>query len=259
MPLGFDHAIVGVNDLARAVAGFQALGFTVTERADVGATETENRLVCFEDGSYIEIFSFRTPLSPPEHRWAPLLRAGDGWVDYSVRVDDTAATHARLAAAGIPSIGPRAGGRAIADGRRWGVSALLAGRGVGSAVLPFFIQDTEARRVRVPDGAAAIQPQGASAIVGITLLAADLAALDAALATIYGSGTAIAPRLDGATVARRYDFAGRWIEVIQPARMPPRGEGVLEVTIGRPGGAQAGGGGRVSTPDGSDALLRMTT
>ncbi len=259
MPNGFDHAIVAVHDLAKAAAGFAALGFTVTNRPDVGATETENRLICFQDGSYIEIFSFRDPSKPSEHRWAPLLKGGDGWVDYSVHVDDVAAAHAKLAVAGVATTGPRNGGRALADGRRWGVAVLMAGRGVGSPVLPFLIEDTEARNVRVPDGPAAVQPHGATAVVGVTLLAARLGAVDAALAAVYGPGTAVAPRIDGARAAMRYDFAGRWVEVIEPARLPPRGEGVHEVTIGRPGQTRPGEGTLLPEAGTSAALLRIAT
>ena len=260
MPNGFDHAIVAVNDLGAAEANFRALGFTVTNRPDVGATETENRLVCFEDGSYIEIFSFRDKSKPSEHRWAPLLKAhGDGWVDYSVHVADAAAEHARLTAAGVAATTPRAGGRAIADGRRWGVAVVMAGRGVGSPVLPFLIQDTEARDVRVPDGPAAVQPHKATAIVGITLLTGGIGAVDSALAALYGPGTDVKPRIDGARAARRYDFAGRWIEVIEPAALPARGEGVLEVTVGRPGHAMPGDGTLFPDAATNGARLRIAT
>ena len=61
MLLGFDHAVLGVTDLRRAEADLQSLGFTVTKRLDEGASETENRLICFEDGSYIEVFALRDP------------------------------------------------------------------------------------------------------------------------------------------------------------------------------------------------------
>jgi len=238
---GFDHAIIGVADLARAETDLRGLGFTVTARPDVGATETENRLICFQDGSYIEVFSFRDRTQPSEHRWAPLLAKGDGWLDYSVHVGDVAAEAARLAPSGLPTVGPRSGGRALTDGRRWGVAVLLAGRGVGSPVLPFLIQDIEPREVRVPGGAAAVQPDGITGIVGVTLVASALAAVEPWLATMFGAGAAVAR--PGAAAARRYGFAGRWVEVIEPANdsadaaahLRARGEGLFEVTVGRPG------------------------
>ncbi|HEY6431738.1 MAG TPA: VOC family protein [Acetobacteraceae bacterium] len=244
---GFDHAILGVNDLPRAEADLRGLGFTVTTRPDVGATDTENRLICFPDGSYIEIFAFRDPAHPGSHRWAPVLAKGDGWLDYSLHVADVNAEAQRLNQAGVATVGPRTGGRALADGRRWGVAVLLAGRGVGSPVLPFLIQDTEARATRVPGGDAARQPGGVAGILGIRVLTSALASVEPGLDVVFGAGTAVAH--PGATTARRYVCAGRWVEVIQPANdgtemaahLQRRGEGVYEVLLGRPdetGGAE---------------------
>jgi catechol 2,3-dioxygenase-like lactoylglutathione lyase family enzyme len=240
--LGFDHAILGVRDLARTEADFSKLGFTVTTRPDVGATDTENRLICFADGSYIEIFSFRDPAQPSTHRWAPLLAKGDGWTDYSLRVADIAAEVARLAPSGLPTYDPRTGGRALEDGRRWGVTVLLTGRGAGNVVLPFMIQDTEPHEVRVPRGAATVQPRGVTGIAGITLLTAALAPVEAQLAAVLG------PATTASGPVRRYDIAGRWLEVVEPSggelteHLQARGEGVYEVTLGRPGQTRPGEG-----------------
>jgi hypothetical protein len=168
-----------------------------------------------------------------------LLAKGDGWLDYSVHATDANSEAQRLAQAGLPAVGPRTGGRALADGRRWGVAVLLAGRGAGSPVLPFLIQDTEPREVRVPAGPAAVQPRGASGIVGVTLVTTSLAAVEAGLGAMFGSGMAVAR--PSAVAARRYGFARRWVEVCEPAdgeeaaHLRARGEGVFEVTLGRLG------------------------
>ena len=262
---GFDHAILGVADLARAEADLRGLGFTVTARPDVGATDTENRLICLADESYIEVFTLRGPPSASTHRWAPQLAKGDGWLDYSVHVTDAAAEAARLGPAGLPAIGPRSGGRALTDGRRWGVSVLIAGRGAGSPVLPFLIQDTESRAVRVPGGEAAVQPNGATGVIGVTLLTAALAGIEAGLTAIYGNGASMT-RPDAAA-ARRYEFAGRWVDVIQPANsareaiehLNTRGEGVYEVTLGKIGQHSTGEGRLLPLPATHGARLRLAT
>lgn len=262
---GFDHAVLGVADLARAEADLRGLGFTVTARPDAGATDTENRLICFADGSYIEVFTFRDLQRPSTHRWAPQLAKGDGWLDYSLHVTDIAAEAERLAPSGLPTIGPRTGGRALTDGRRWGVAVLVVGRGVSSPVLPFLIQETESRAVRVPGGSAAVQPNGVTGVVGITLVTAALAELESGLTAIYGSGVSVA-RPDAA-VARRYEFAGRWIDVIQPMNtateasdhLRARGEGVYEVTLGRVGQDNAGEGRLLPLTATHGARLRVVT
>ncbi len=102
-----------------------------------------------------------------------------------------------------------------------------------------------------------MQPQGAAAVVGVTLLTAGLGAVDPALAAVYGAGEDVRPRLPGARAARRYDFAGRWVEVIEPATLPPRGEGVHEVTLGRPGRAQPGQGTLFPETATNGAMLRI--
>ncbi len=262
---GFDHAVLGVNDLRRAEADLRSLGFRVTARPDVGPTDTENRLICLADGSYIEVFAFRDPAQPGGHRWAPMLAKGDGWLDYSLHVADVSAEAQRLTQAGLTTVGPRSGGRALADGRRWGVAVLLAGRGAGSPVLPFLIQDTVEREIRVPAGEAARQPGGATGIVGIRVLTSALAAVEPGLNAVFGTGAAIVH--PGATMARRYVFAGRWVEVIQPANdgteiaahLQLRGEGVYEVLLGRPGETGGAEGVPLPTEATHGARLRLAT
>jgi hypothetical protein len=261
---GFDHAILGVHDLRHAEADLRHLGFTVTARPDVGATDTENRLICFSDGSYIEVFAFRDAAQAGSHRWAPVLAKGEGWLDYALHVADVNAEAERLKQAALPTVGPRSGGRALADGRRWGVAVLLVGRGAGSPALPFLIQDTEARATRVPAGDAARQPGGVAGIMGIRVLTPALAAVEPGLAAVFGPGTDVA--CPGAAVARRYVFAGRWVEVIQPANdgtemaahLQLRGEGVYEVLLGRPGDA-GGEGMLLATEATHGARLRLAT
>ena len=247
MLLEFDHAVLGVTDLRRAEADLQSLGFTVTKRLDEGASETENRLICFEDGSYIEVFALRDPSRPSTHRWASRLATGEGWLDYSLHVADLAPVAQRLKDAGLPTIGPRTGGRALTDGRRWGVAVQLAGLGAGNPALPFFIQDTGPREVRVPDGQARRQPPGIVGIVGATVLTADLAAVEFGFSAIFGAGSTIM-RSD-ATQAMRYTFDGHWIELVQPdsdsemaSCLHRRGEGLFEVVLGRPGESGPDGG-----------------
>lgn len=247
MLLGFDHVVLGVTDLRRAEADLQSLGFRVTKRPDEGTSETENRLICFEDGSYIEVFALKDSSRPSTHRWAQRLATGEGWLDYSLHVADLAPVAQRLQAAGLPTIGPRTGSRALTDGRRWGVAVQLAGLGAGDPALPFFIQDTEERAVRVPDGPARKQPAGVSGIVGVTVLTADLAAVEPGFTAIFGTGSPVA-RPD-ATKVMCYTFAGQWVELVQPdsgsetaSDLRQRGEGLFEVALGRPGEPGPGNG-----------------
>ena len=141
MLLGFDHLIVAVNDIAEADRNYARAGFDVTHRPDAGPSETAIRIICFDDGSYLELFSFRDPGQPSKHRWATLVPRGEGWVDWSLHCDDVEAEAGKLKQHDLPHAGPRTGGKSLLDGRAWKVGVVDAGYGVGNPLMPFFIQD----------------------------------------------------------------------------------------------------------------------
>ena len=56
----FEHIVIVVDDLRKAIADFQGLGFHVREGGPNGPTE--NALIVFSDGSYIELIAMRSPV-----------------------------------------------------------------------------------------------------------------------------------------------------------------------------------------------------
>lgn len=238
---GFDHMIATVHDIEQAASDLASLGLHVIRRPDATETETNNRFICFADGSYLQICSFHDPLKSADHRWARMLAIGEGWVDYSLHSTDLAADAARLASAGIAFDGPKSSRKALLDGREWALGVLQAGRAIGaSPALPFLVEDHADRAIRVPPPSAP-QAGGATGIVGVTLLTADLAALAPALEALYGPGEPAPVRFDGGSAARLYQLAEAWVEVVEAApgdtlvasHLASRGEGVFEVVLGR--------------------------
>jgi catechol 2,3-dioxygenase-like lactoylglutathione lyase family enzyme len=239
MITGFDHVILGVGDLAAAEAAFRAAGFHVAARADAQATDTDNRLVCFPDGSYLQIAALRDPAGGVGHKWAALMAEGDGWVDLALSTASADAVRSRLAAAGLTATEPRSSVRPLTDGRSWSIRVVQAGRGAGaSAALPYFVEDTGSRDIRVPPPPVA-QP-GGSGVTGVTLLVQDLSALRPALEAIWGPSETVAPRFPGAAAALLLRSGGAWLEAIEPDggsgrlqdHLSRRGEGVFEASIG---------------------------
>ena len=61
-----DHVVVVLPALGPAVEAFAAAGFTVTPGGRHDALPTENALVCFADGSYLELLAARDPSAREE-------------------------------------------------------------------------------------------------------------------------------------------------------------------------------------------------
>ena len=53
-----DHLVILVRDLGRAVREYEKLGFTVIPGGEHADGLTHNALICFEDGSYLELVAF---------------------------------------------------------------------------------------------------------------------------------------------------------------------------------------------------------
>ncbi|WP_011581979.1 MULTISPECIES: VOC family protein [Chelativorans] len=246
MLIGFDHLILAVNNLGQVDADFQRAGFSITQRMDAGKGPSENRLIVFEDGSYIEILFLADPEYRKTHRLAPLLAAGDGWGDYSLHSDALDSDKARLDAAGIPSNRPADYTKSLADGRPWTVALLQAGRGTGRVELPFIAADLTPRNIRIPDDNIR-HANTAKGIVGLSIVTDDLPGLVPAMDAIFGTDGAEALS-DSPDIrrGRRWNFNGRFVDIVEPvagsselnAHLQQRGPSIYEVFVkaSRPSG-----------------------
>ncbi|KAL1741365.1 glyoxalase-like domain-containing protein [Schizophyllum fasciatum] len=184
-----DHIVHLAPNVKDATESLTKLGFNVLPGGTHADGLTENALIAFPDGTYIELISFTHapdyyPPGTPEraardaHRWA---RRPPGWADYGFlgngalappdRVSDL--VNARAAARGAPA--PYAaevpGGRTRPDGVRleW---AITAGRDPALlGLLPFFCGDVTDRGLRVPSSANdTAHPVGASGVSAVRVL-----------------------------------------------------------------------------------------
>lgn len=241
---GFDHTIILVDSIDDAVINFTNIGFEVIKRPDSGESTTDIRIICLEDGSYIELFSFKEPSVPNAHRWWPLARNGEAWLDYSVHCDSVAEYANALKANDLPISGPRTGGKSLLDGRAWKVGVVDAGFGIGRPALPFFLEDLADRAIRVTPS----RNTGLST-VGVTVATDDVAAAEKALAVVFGPSTETRPHEHGGKTARLFQFGGCWIELVDAGadtamsrHVKQHGESVYEVTLGTKGVTKPGGG-----------------
>src|SRR4029077_7639969 len=153
LPIGsmlrqLDHVVLVARDLNSAIADHRRRGFTVTPGGEHADGATHNALITFVDGSYLEIVAFRDMARARTDRWCKIAADGGGLADFALLSDDLAADAAALA--DLVKTPPKDGGRIRPDGieLKWRTAVLRA-------PLPFVIEDTTARDLRVPGGAAA--------------------------------------------------------------------------------------------------------
>lgn len=212
-----DHVVVVVASLPAARASFEAAGFHVCAGGRHDVLPTENALVCFADGSYLELLAAREPgtraelralrasaawarhlqgVSAVARRFLPLLAGEDGVADWVLRAGTLPAHAAALRRLSLAAAGPVPMQRERTDGERLAWRLLLP----ESALLPFWIADDTPRERRVPtDRASVSHANGATGIARV-----DVAAASVGLAALtLGDALGVRPEAgrDGSTLA----------------------------------------------------------
>jgi len=225
--LRLDHVVIVVGSLVEASAEFAAAGFTMTPGGRHDALPTENALVCFSDGTYLELLATRDPdtraelralragatwdrhlkgVSAAARRFLPSLARPDGVADWVLLARALGPVAARLRSAGVAAAGPVRMGRERPDGERLEWELLLP----ESALHPFWIADRTPRERRVPAGErATTHANGAHGIAAVRVRAPSVpgAALE------LGDALGTLPRLvNGASML---DVAACRVEVAE--------------------------------------------
>jgi hypothetical protein len=218
MTFALDHVVIAVNDLDRAVADYQSLGFTVYPGGVHHGGVSHNALVVFADGAYFEIIAYREA-APANRWWQVLTTAGEGIVDFAVLPENTERDVAAARARGLELEGPTPGGRLRLDGVRLDWQIVRP----ATTDLPFWCGDVTPRELRVPEGAIRQHPNGVTGIAGVRIVVTDLAASLARFKALVGS-----PRIA---------FKGTVFELVGPdsddarRHLAARGEGVLSLAL----------------------------
>ncbi|MDF2963609.1 MAG: hypothetical protein K0S39_5344 [Paenibacillus sp.] len=160
----FDHAIILVKNLKKAVRNFRQLGFHVIEggKLEGGA---RNAVIPFADGTYLELFSVGSMAvtlavwlkrlgklelmaagrKPMEQRFITHFARGEGIADIAVLVEELEEQIAAVRSRGLDMEELLTGHRLQPDGRK-----LTFQWGLPDGDLPFFIKDVTPRAWRVP-------------------------------------------------------------------------------------------------------------
>ena len=164
-----DHLVIAVSDLQQASADYQALGFNVVVGGQHQHAPTQNALVYFADGTYLELIEWTAP-APGEKWYEQLTRQGEGLVDFAFVPSDIGAAIAQAETRGVVYRGPIDGSRIKPSGEhvRWQLG-WPAFHG-----LPFLCGDITPRALRVPEGAVREHPNQALGITSIAIRVDDL-------------------------------------------------------------------------------------
>jgi hypothetical protein len=183
MSLRLDHLVISVNDLQGAMQDFADAGFRVQYGGQHADGITENALILFADGSYLELIALTEAHERGESSFKQLLReTGEGFTGYAfysdALVDDLNAMEAR----GITISPVRQGGRARPDGLvlQWRMAQL------DKQSSPFIIQDDSPREWRVPAFGEAVQHENGA--MGIDALHMHCTNFDASVARYQAIG-----------------------------------------------------------------------
>lgn len=167
MTFQLDHLIITVADLQTAVHEYQQRGYTVTPGGVHASGATHNALICFQDGSYLELLAStgqppRTDIQATD--FSSWLSNGYGLVGYALRSFDLDQDVALIRSQGIQMHEPTVGSRIRPDGKvlQW-KSAFIQDK-----MMPFLIEDLTPRVWRVPDDKAAITH--ANGAIGISVV-----------------------------------------------------------------------------------------
>lgn len=201
--LSLDHVLIAVNDLDAAITNYQALGFNAFFGGKHAHGLTQNALVVFGDGVYLELIA-PTGLTTEDPDGKNLLKRfekGDGYIGYALFSADLDADSATIRERGLEMQAPTQSGRKRSDGLelQWKTAS------VDGHFVPFIIEDVTPRALRVPEDVDKVQqPNG---VVSVTQLVVAVSDLDASIVhykALLGSDERNGSPVEG---ARTVDFA----------------------------------------------------
>lgn len=188
--LKFDHAVILVNDLDKAIEDYRQLGFNAFFGGQHAGGKTHNALIVFVDGTYLELLAPTSPdllrsVDPEDFtNFLYMFASGEGLGGYAMQSDSLLVQIELMQKQGLDVHMRPAGGRARPDGQqlRW-QSAMI-----GHSMTPFFIQDDTPRVLRVPDEKdKTTQPNHVQGVVGVTIAVSNLQAGIARYRSITGA------------------------------------------------------------------------
>ncbi|WIG60104.1 MAG: hypothetical protein OJF49_002852 [Ktedonobacterales bacterium] len=217
MTLTIDHVTIAGPNLDAMLLAFKGIGLTPEYGGPHAGRPTHMALIGFDDGAYIELISTVAP-GEASGWWDAAIRENGGPCAWAVGTHEIAAEAARIAGLGVPVRGPTAMGRERPDGTRIAWELAFVGADEPGALLPFLIQDTTPRELRVRPSASMAGSE-LRGVGGVVLGVEQIAPAVEVFQRVYG-WPAPEMREDDAFGAALAHFAGTPVTLAAP-----RGDG----------------------------------
>jgi catechol 2,3-dioxygenase-like lactoylglutathione lyase family enzyme len=176
----FDHAVIAVSDLDRAIEAYRSLGFDVFPGGRHEHRGTHNALIRFGDADYIELLGVYDPDKAAHsglngRTLAEFVRDREGGlVGHCYASDDIEAEAAGMRQAGLEMVGPFEMRRERPDGRVLIWRLLVPVDVPWRRRWPFFIQWDDPDEERLSVEGVGAHPNGARAVTGVAVAVRDL-------------------------------------------------------------------------------------
>lgn len=141
-----DHIVISVADLNKAINDYRALGFTVIEGGRHSAGTTENALITFKDGSYIELIAPTGDDPTGEGMdFRTLITENEGFSGFALHTENFERDVEAMKGRGVPVATEQTGSRTKPTGEtlRWKMAL------IENTMAPFIIHDETPRSLRV--------------------------------------------------------------------------------------------------------------
>lgn len=227
----FDHLVIAVSDLDRAIDSYRSLGFEVFAGGRHEHRGTHNALIRFGGLDYVELLGVYDAERAVEsglngRTLAEFVEGRDGGlVGHCYATDDIEAEAARAREAGIEMVGPFEMRRARPDGRTLTWRLTVPVDVPWRRRWPFIIQwDDPDEERRAVEGVGS-HVNTASAVVGVSVAVRDLREATELYSVLFGSeprGMDEVPELAAARAS--FEVRGFGIDLLSPTGDGPVGE-----------------------------------
>ncbi len=229
----FDHAVIAVANLARAIEAYHSLGFDVFPGGRHEHRGTHNALIRFGGADYIELLGVydadRAVRSGPNGRaLAEFVRdRRGGLVGHCYSSQDIEVDAARMRRAGLEVVGPFEMRRQRADGQVLTWRLLVPVDVPWRRRWPFFIQWDDPEEERLSLEGTGKHPNSATSVAGVAVAVGDLDEASELYSALFDSEPFRRDEVTSLAAARAsFDVRGFIIDLLMPVGEGPVGEAV---------------------------------
>ena len=241
----FDHAVIAVSNLGRAIEAYGSLGFDVFPGGRHEHRGTHNALIRFGGIDYIELLGVYDPDKAVHsglngRTLAEFVRDREGGlVGHCYATDDIEAEAARMREAGLEVVGPFEMRRERPDGRALTWRLLVPVDVPWRRRWPFFIQWDDPDEERLSVEGVGAHPNGARTVTGVAVAVRDLEEAVSLYSILFDARPLSRGEIAGlAAEYAAFDIRGFTIDLLSPSgdglvqqALEKDGEGPLKVTV----------------------------